>query len=193
MIPDTQIKPGVKTDHIQWANNFIRDRKPDKVIIIGDWWDMPSLSSWKTMKDEVDGQTYKADIESGMEALATLTRRTNARYYFCTGNHEHRITRYVEKFPVLAGSISTLDCDVEKFGIKRSEFLKPIKIDGVFYNHYFHPDHNTRNAHPSAKALLQRECRSCTMGHVQKLETAMQKCTDGTYIRGLIAGSFYQH
>ena len=36
MIPDTQVKPGVKTDHLQWANNFIREKKPDKLIITGD-------------------------------------------------------------------------------------------------------------------------------------------------------------
>jgi hypothetical protein len=40
LIPDTQVKPGVKLDHLIWASKFIKDVKPDKVIIIGDWWDL---------------------------------------------------------------------------------------------------------------------------------------------------------
>ena len=37
IIPDTQVRPGVRLDHIKWANRYIREHKPDKLIIIGDW------------------------------------------------------------------------------------------------------------------------------------------------------------
>ena len=46
-IPDTQIKNGVNLDHIQALGNYILDKKPDIIVCIGDWWDMPSLSSYE--------------------------------------------------------------------------------------------------------------------------------------------------
>ena len=51
MIPDTQIFPKSKTEHIVAAAKYIRRHKPDRIIIIGDWWDMPSLSSYDTPGD----------------------------------------------------------------------------------------------------------------------------------------------
>jgi len=193
-IPDTQIRPGVKLDHLEWANRFIRERKPDKVILAGDWWDMPSVSGW-TKTREAEGLRYAEDIESGMEGLSILMNRVpkEIEFYFTEGNHENRINRYIDDHPLHAGNMSIKDCDVEKFGIRRSEFLKPISLNGVFYCHYFHPDHNNRNAHPNARALIQREHHSCTMGHVQTLDSAITYTTSGKYIRGLIAGSFYLH
>jgi len=192
MIPDTQVRPNVKLDHLHWANSFIKDKKPDKIILIGDWWDMPSLSYW-TSKQEAEGMRYREDIECGMDALSILMKGVKSNVYFTEGNHEKRICRYVEQFPVHEGSMSIKDCNVEKFGIKRIPFLKPICLDGVYYSHYFHPPHNNKNAHPSARALLQREHHSCSMGHVQTLDTAVQTKANGKYIRGLIAGSFYLH
>src|SRR5665213_3647398 len=47
-IPDTQIGPGTPIDHIYWIAQYIVDHfygKRIRIIIIGDWWDMPSLSS----------------------------------------------------------------------------------------------------------------------------------------------------
>lgn len=192
MIPDTQVREGVALDHLEWANNFIRDRKPDKIILIGDWWDMESLSTW-SKKLEAEGRRYSQDIAVGMDALSILMKKVKGQFYFCVGNHENRISRYVDDFPIQKGSMSVMDCAVEKFGIKRVEFLKPICLDGIYYSHYFHPPHNNRNAHPSARALLQREHHSCTMGHVQTLDVAIQNKANGKYIRGLIAGSFYLH
>ena len=46
VIPDTQVKPGVNTDHLEWAGHYAVKMKPDVIVHIGDHWDMPSLSSY---------------------------------------------------------------------------------------------------------------------------------------------------
>ncbi len=43
-IPDTQVKPGVPTDHIGWAGEEIAARKPDVIVQIGDWAEDKKLS-----------------------------------------------------------------------------------------------------------------------------------------------------
>jgi hypothetical protein len=45
VIPDCQIKEGVPLEHLTWAGKAIVDYKPDVVVNIGDFADMPSLST----------------------------------------------------------------------------------------------------------------------------------------------------
>ena len=45
-VPDTQIKAGVPLEHIAAAGNYAYLRRPDVIVLAGDWWDMPSLSLW---------------------------------------------------------------------------------------------------------------------------------------------------
>jgi len=46
-IPDPQISSGVPVNHILACARYIVDQLPDVIVIIGDWWDMPSLSSYE--------------------------------------------------------------------------------------------------------------------------------------------------
>ena len=59
MIPDTQVKPGVNTDHLEWAGHYAVKMKPDVIVHIGDHWDMPSLSSYdKKGSRQMEGKRY---------------------------------------------------------------------------------------------------------------------------------------
>ena len=46
VIPDTQVKPDVPLDHIIALSHYIVAKKPDVIVMIGDWFDLPSLSSY---------------------------------------------------------------------------------------------------------------------------------------------------
>ena len=45
VIPDCQVKPGSDTTHLEWAAHAIVDYMPDVIVVIGDFWDLPSLST----------------------------------------------------------------------------------------------------------------------------------------------------
>ena len=45
VLPDCQVKEGVPLDHLEWAGKAICDYRPDVVVNIGDFADMPSLST----------------------------------------------------------------------------------------------------------------------------------------------------
>src|SRR4051812_15174002 len=42
VIPDVQAKPNVTHDHLEWIANYAIEKRPDVIIQIGDWADMPS-------------------------------------------------------------------------------------------------------------------------------------------------------
>ena len=44
IIPDTQIRKDVPLFHIRWAVKAALEYKPDRIVVLGDWWDMPSCS-----------------------------------------------------------------------------------------------------------------------------------------------------
>ena len=48
VIPDCQVKQGVPLEHLTWAGQAIADYRPDIVVNLGDFADMPSLHNQKT-------------------------------------------------------------------------------------------------------------------------------------------------
>jgi hypothetical protein len=207
VIPDCQIKDGHSFDYLKAVGNFIVKKQPDVVIQIGDFADMPSLSSYDVGKKSFEGRRYKADIEAvhrGMEALLeplrahnTKMRRTKHALYCPTlvltlGNHEHRISRAVENDPKLDGTIGLQDLKYEEFGWKVVPFLEPVVIDNIAYCHYFTSGVLGRPV-ASARHLVQKKHMSCTMGHVQNWEMHREVAADGRPVLGLFSGSCYEH
>lgn len=63
VIPDCQVKPGVPLDHMSWIGKLIVDKKPDVIVNIGDFADIPSLSSYDVGKKSFEGRRYVDDLE----------------------------------------------------------------------------------------------------------------------------------
>lgn len=207
VIPDTQIKPGVPLEHIGWIARYIVDKKPDVIVIIGDWADMASLSSYDAGKKCFEGRNYRDDILAANDALARLMhpiekelarierrrlKRWKPRKIVTLGNHEHRIEVAVENDRKLEGLISTKDLFFEQFGFEVYPFLKPVIVDGIAYAHYFVSGVMGRPV-TTARALLNKHHMSCFAGHQQGRDIAYAKRADGSKITGIIAGSCYLH
>jgi predicted phosphodiesterase len=202
VIPDTQVRPGVRVDHLEWAGKYFAEKRPDVIVHLGDHWDMPSLSSYDKGKASAEGRRVVKDIDAGNKALDLLTAPIRAakgyspRLVMLRGNHESRLDRYLDDHAELAGAFDGAFAD-ERLGWKVVPFLEPIEIGGVAFCHYFprSSDGNvsqTKRGAPSARAQLLREMQSCVSGHRQGLDLAVH--TNGKrLIRSIIAGSFYQH
>lgn len=208
VIPDTQVKPGVSTDHLEWAGRWAAEKKPDVIIHIGDHADMPSLSSYDVGKRSFEGRRYKDDIDAAIAGMqrflqpireeqarlrANKKREWNPRLVITLGNHEYRIERAVENDPKLDGVLSMDDLQYAEMGFEVYPFLEPVTIDGVVYCHYFTTGSMGRPV-TSARALAMKKHMSCVMGHVQQTEIDLsQKRADGKFITGLFSGCFYDH
>jgi hypothetical protein len=207
IIPDTQVKPNTPIDHLNWAGQYAVKMRPDVIVMIGDHWDMESLSSYDKGKKSFEGRRYTKDIEAGivgMEAFlkpirdeqARLRRNKekqwNPRLVFTLGNHENRITRAIENDPMLDGLIGFKDFKLEEMGWEVIPFLEVVVIDGIAYAHYFTSGIMGRPV-SSARNMLSKKMQSCIMGHVQDRDIAFGRRADGTNLLGLFAGIFYQH
>lgn len=204
-VPDTQVKPGVPTEHLQWAARYIASKRPSVITLAGDWFDMHSLSSYDRGKLSGEGARYKDDIAAGNEALRLFDgeirkhapRSYSPRKIVTLGNHEARVSRAIDEDPRLEGKLSMDDFAFKELGWVVYPFLQPVMADGVTYVH-FCPLGATgrvtsnRYGAPSALAQARRMMRSTVAGHRQGLDVATVE-TPGRRIRGVIAGSFYRH
>lgn len=207
VIPDCQIRPGDDLTFLSCIGKYIVEKKPDKVVCLGDFADMPSLSSYDVGKKSFEGRRYKADIEATHQGMATLLeplwlynakmRKTKHSQYvpeliFLLGNHEHRIERAVNNDAKLEGVLQLSDLQYEEFGWKVHPFLEVVVIDGVAFSHYFTSGMLGRPC-SSAQQQLTKKHMSCISGHQQGIQIATGHRADGTRLTSIIAGSCYEH
>jgi hypothetical protein len=207
IIPDCQVKPGVDISYLKWIGEYAAEKKPEVIVCIGDFADMPSLSSYDVGKKSFEGRTYKADVESTKEAMSLLMKsiqdeqqrliknkdkRWNPRLILTLGNHEDRINRAINLDRKLDGLISVGDLEYEKLGWEVHPYLEVVVVDGVAYSHFFTTGVMGRPV-TSAAALLTKKHMSAIMGHVQHRQIAYAQRADGKQMTGLFVGSCYLH
>lgn len=207
IIPDAQVRKGVPLDHLEWAGKYIVDKKPDVIVNLGDFADMPSLSTHdKAGSKHFEGLRYKDDIEAAHEGMAKLLgpllelqaqqKKNKEKVYkprkvMLLGNHCNRIDRAINNLPILDGTISTKDLRYEDHW-ETYPFLTPVTIEGVVFNHYMPVGLMGRPA-SSAATLVSKCHQSCVVGHQQGRQVAYGRRADGSSITCIIAGSFYLH
>jgi hypothetical protein len=202
LVADTQVKPGVPLNHLCWLSQYALDEGPGKIIIIGDWWDLPSLSIYDERGSKAaEGRRMHEDLDAGRYALDLLLGPWERagwapEIHFCMGNHEKRWHKAVNKHPHLLDGGGE-PWGLEERGIKVHKFLQHVDLDGVRYSHFFPHDakgrvRQTKNGAPSACAQALRQTCSATAGHQQGLDISVVPSSGGMR-RGLICGSFYLH
>jgi hypothetical protein len=200
VIPDVQAKQGVPMEHLSWIGNYIVEKKPDVIIQIGDFADMPSLSSYDKGKREAENKRYVKDISAVRQAQEILLKpiddynRTHEEKYLprrvlTKGNHEYRIERDIEENPRYEGRFDDADLGFEDYGWETHDFLEVVKIDGIEYSHYFTTGAKG-NPVSTAAALLRERQGSATQGHAQYTDMAIHKKTQRI---ALFAGICYLH
>jgi hypothetical protein len=208
-ISDTQVTPGVDTDHLEALGNYIVEQRPEVVIHIGDHWDMEALSSFdRPGSKSLEGRRYLLDIEAGNDAMDRLLGPVRAlqaqqragkrkvyrpRLVFCMGNHEYRINRATESDARLDGVMSTDHFALD--GWEVHPFLEIVNIDGINYSHYFiNPvGLSGRPMGGSMDNKLNKLGCSFAMGHQQTFQHGTKFMADGSEIQGLVSGAFYSH
>lgn len=207
VIGDTQVKPGVRTEHLSWIGQYIVDQfagQDLKIIHVGDHADMESLSSYDKGKKSMEGRRVKADLDSANAAFSLLNKplkdynkgrknKWNPEKYITLGNHENRINRAVEESAELDGFLSTSELNYAEEGWNVVPFLDILELDGVSYSHYFYNPNTGRpycgeNLHTRLKTLG----RSFTMGHQQGMNRAHRQVGKRRH-HALINGSCYLH
>ena len=192
VIPDTQVKPGINTDHIAWIGKYIAYKRPDYVVMLGDWWDMPSLCSYDKGKKSFEGRRYVDDVEAGNAAMKLLTSQYRSDTYhpeehFLIGNHEDRITRATDLQAELTGLIGLHQLDLNGWIVH--SFLQVVYLEGIAFSHYFTSGPMNRPV-SSAAVMLRIAQGSAVQGHAQKVDIAVHEKTGKI---AMMAGIAYRH
>jgi len=208
IIPDTQAKPNVPTDHLHWIGQYIIDKKPDVIVHLGDHADMESLSQWDVGKRQFEGRRYVADIKAANDAFnilcAPLEQHNAARKkwrkpqytpdrHLLLGNHENRICRAVDGDAKLEGALGLHDLNYVDHEWQVHDYLRPVCIDGIYYAHFWANPMTGKPYGGAAATRLKTIGHSFTMGHQQTLDFATRFLSGGQQQCGLIAGAAYLH
>tara|TARA_R110002074_G_scaffold188993_2_gene354736 strand:- start:847 stop:1617 length:771 start_codon:yes stop_codon:yes gene_type:complete len=205
VIFDTQIKPNSDIRHIDSIGKYIVRHQPEVIIVIGDWFDMHSLSSYDRGTKNAEGARYTEDIKCGVKALQNLFKHIKEHNRYCTkskkkkyspelhftiGNHEERIMRHVNANPLLEGMLSYDNLKLKEFGFKVHNFLAPVIIDGVEYVHFVQ-NRNTPNPKSSSKVSMDQTKMSVTQGHRPCLDISTSWADDKGMMWSITCGSSY--
>jgi len=201
VIPDVQAKPGNDFTYLNHIGRYIAGKRPDVVVCIGDFADLPSLSFHDAPGSKnFEGARYKADILATHEAMkalmepikAEMQRGWKPRLVLTLGNHENRIDRTINICAKLDGVIGLPDLEYERWGWEVYPFLEPVVIEGVAFCHYFCSGVMGRPI-TSARAILTKKHMSCFAGHQQGRDIAYGLRGDGKEMTAIICGSCYEH
>lgn len=206
IVPDCQVRPGVDTTHLDWAAQAALDYRPDVIVVMGDFWDFPSLSTHDAPgSKEAEGRRVKPDIDAGNEAFERLIspilkKQTQLRknkdklwkpeLHFLFGNHEDRLTRAIFRDPKWEGLLS-LD-SLKTPGFTRHPYLKIVEIDGIKYSHFFPNPFSGRPISGTIVNRLGHIGSSFVQGHQQGFMYASKQYPDHVK-HGIVCGRFYSH
>lgn len=191
-------------EHIDWAAQAIVEYRPDIIVVMGDWWDCPSLNNHSEKGSaELENSRYQNDVDSGNEAFRRLVapmdkeiarlrnnhkRRWEPRKVFLRGNHEDRADRVARNDPKWEGIIGSHNFQTLDFEVH--PFLKIVQIDGIKFCHYFPNPFSGRPIGGTIVNRLGHIGSSFVQGHQQGFLYASKQYPDHVK-HGIVCGRFY--
>ena len=165
VIPDTH--PPYTDDRalIKGVFQYIKDSKPDKVVMLGDHVDFYALSSFDKNPDRITG--LQEEIDHLHWHLDELRKVHKGEIIYLEGNHEGRLVKYLKKHPEIS-SLRVFKSpykllDLGKFNIK---YGRSWSHKGVLFKH----GHIVRkHSGYTAKGELENEGTSGVSGHTHRM------------------------
>jgi hypothetical protein len=208
VIPDAQIRADIDLSYIYAIGRYIGHKRPKKIVCLGDWVDLPSLSSYDKGQKSAECLRYMNDVESSITAMKILfdgirdglaEDGINIKDYapekwMLLGNHEDRADRAARIDPAMFGTISSKDLKFDAFGWGIVPFLEVAVIDGIAFSHYFRNGNSSmRSGFSTAQLQLNKMHMSCIAGHQQGFQMATGVRADGKRMTSIICGSSYDY
>lgn len=207
VIPDAHAHPDYDNDRFTWLGRFVMDQRPEVIVCLGDWADMPSLSSYDKGTRGFEGRRYKRDIDASIDAMnkfltpmrAYNKRRSKnkknqyrPRMVLTLGNHSDRINRVTNEHSELDGAIGVDDLKFREAGWEVYPFKVPVFIHGIAFSHYFTSGVAGRpiSGENIAKTMCNKLHHSAVQGHSHVLDHSERSVIDGKKIFGLSAGCY---
>jgi len=197
-VGDVHIAQGQDVSRADLLGKTIRELKPKEVVFIGDFMTFDAFSNWdKDKRKLMENRRYEKEIAKGCEFIDRMKKHAGKyqpEYTFVEGNHEDRVSRYLDTKPELCGAINYR----RDLGIQDWKFV-PYKeytyIHGIGYTHIpiSEAGKPIGGRYVSQKALDLHQ-GSVIFGHTHKLQTA-SVCRHGSphLSQALNIGCFFNH
>lgn len=209
VIPDCHDKPGQNKDRFEKASKLMVDVMPDRVVVMGDFTSLCSLSHWdKNKRLTIEGKRYKQDISSAKESINLLfgdlwelqrnqiaagVEVYSPEIIWLLGNHEEWAKQYVVYNPAMSGYLDIIeDLELEKFCDKIVPYKKYIEIEGAIFSHVPMNGGNVPVSGKHAIFRAQDQCsKSQVFAHTHRWEhISNQRHGDDDIIQTLSVGFF---
>ncbi len=214
VIPDGHVDD--LNDQSRWSllGHLIVDRKPDVIVELGDFVSVNSLSHFDKHKSRVmENKRFPLEMQAGRHALSLLfdpmdthnmkMRKQHGPKYkpvviWCEGNHEHRVTMYLDYHAQLEGQLELHlphNLNYASFPITQVvPFKEYVTINGVSFTHA--PINSAAKA-VSGKYAIQRASEifgtSLVFGHLHRKEGLNVKRHGVNLTQFNSAGCFFEH
>ncbi len=186
-IPDMHV-PFHDVEAVNTALNFIKDIKPDRVVLMGDFVDGIALS--KFQKDPRFTVTFQQELEAGRNMLDRIRESAGkkAEIHYIEGNHEQRLLNYVlRQAPEL---VHLVDGQEDLLSIPRLLRLKERNINYIPAQDYLklhgwnfeHGDAVSSHAGMTANKMITKRRNSEGIGHTHRAGMTAYTGSNGTDI-----------
>lgn len=207
VIGDPHAHPDYDNARFSWLGEYLAEVQPEFVVCMGDFADMPSLSSYDKGTRGFEGRRYDKDVAATHDALSRLQapllrlrkaratshrRRYSPRLLMALGNHEDRIDRLTACTPEMHGKVSVDDLGYRGFGWTQYGYRESFSVLGIHFCHHFASGVAGRpiGGERVATSLLSKLHASAVVGHNHILDFAERTQPDGAKLFGLSAGCF---
>ena len=139
VVGDVHVAQGQNLERADWLGRAITELNPTRVVFIGDLMTFDCFSNWdKDKRKKMEGRRYIKEIEKGREFISRMYDHApnwKGDIILTEGNHEDRVSRYLDYNPELDGAL-----DYQKdLGIKDEWTIIPYKeyynVQGVAFTH----------------------------------------------------------
>jgi len=148
---------------------FLRDYKPDIVVLLGDIVDFYAISRFA--KDPGRKTELQSDIDKTAQFLADVRKATpDSRIVYIEGNHSHRLTKYLWRTAPELYSLKVLSLpivfELDRLEIEMVPYGTEFRIGPLLF---VHGDVVRKRAGATAQALLEKYRANVVTGHVHRL------------------------
>lgn len=194
VIPDAHAHPGYDNARFDWLGRLIAAERPDVVVCLGDFADMPALSQYDKGKRGFEGRRYTRDVDATRDALRRLHSHVHhgPEWIMCLGNHEARIDRARNDNAEFDGTISVDDLGYREHGWQVVPYQSTALVAGFAISHHFASGVAGRpiGGMNQAAAMTRLLYTSAIVGHSHVVDYARRTRPDGSHVLAIVAGCY---
>lgn len=198
VVGDAHVDETQSLRRFKLANNLIKQEEPDALVIIGDYLSMNCLSEWdRNKRAKMEGKRYSREIDAGNRSLDLMLAGTKVKQlHFIEGNHEDRLTRYLDVDPTFEGRVSVpQDLDLKSRGFIWTPYKQVRTLNGISFTHIPASGNGKAIGNPNvAQKALKLFHNSVVFGHTHTLDHAAEHRHGSPHLnQALSVGCFFEH